>query len=477
MLFYSLDFWLVLPIGILMYHLTPFKYRWGLLLLGSIVFIGFISVSFLFYVVIFSIVNYYFGIILDKQNNPLKTKLYHWFLAVNIVQLVLFKYINFLIDNVNVIGRLFHFNIPYLNIIIPVGISYYTFQSIGYLINIYRNVEKPEKHFGYFLIYNLFFPKFMSGPIERSNKFFPQIHRPNRINPVDFEQGILLIISGFFKKLIIAERLSVIVNNVYGQLDHFTGYPLWVVMFLQTIYIYADFSGYTDIALGIGKLLGLNLTNNFMRPFFSPNVSVFWRRWHISLSSWFNDYMFKTLMFKKRKWGKMAAVYAVFLTFLVIGLWHGPNWTFVILGILQGIAINYEFFTKRTRKKIGAKIPEFWNKFLSRIITFTFMSFSLIFFFSPNMKKATYFVSHLFDFKHSKLFGNNLGLDHHNILIFLIAFFSLMLIEALGERGINLSVKISNKPFWLRWSLYYGIVLVIFLYSYFATSNFIYVRF
>ena len=478
MILYTLSFWIILFTGLIIYYLLNARNKWTLLLGGSIIFIGAISLPFLLYALLFSIANYYFGLVLSGENEPAKRKrLYLLFLIINIGQLAFFKYLNFIIENLNVVTSVFNFHLPYIKLIVPLGISYYTFQSIGYIINIYRKTEKPEKHFGYFLIYNLLFPKFLSGPIERSNRFFPQLHNLPKINPVLFEEGVLFILTGFFKKLIIAERLSVVVNNLYSNLDQFNGYPLWIIMFLQTIYIYTDFSGYTDIALGIGKLLGINLTNNFNRPFFSPNVSVFWRRWHISLSSWFNDYMFKTIMFKKRKWGNMAAIYAVFMTFLVIGIWHGANWTFVILGLLQGIAISYEYFTKRTRLKIGSKIPRFLNDNISRLITFTFMSFSLIFFFAPNFKSAQYYVSHLFYIKGSKLIGHNLGLDHYNLLILGIAFIVLIVIETINEYGYNLRKILMAKSFWLRWSIYYAIILIIFLYSYFSTSNFIYAKF
>lgn len=478
MIFYTPNFWFIFLTGLIAYYLTNAKSKWTLLLGGSIIFIGALSLPFLLYALLFTVANYYFGLALFRKNEPEKRKrLYLLFLIINIGQLAFFKYLNFIIENLNVVTSLFNFHLPYIKLLVPLGISYYTFQSIGYMINVYRKTEKPEKHFGYFLIYNLLFPKFLSGPIERSNRFFPQLHNLPKINPVLFEEGVLFILTGFFKKLIIAERLSVVVNNLYGNLDHFNGYPLWIIMFLQTIYIYTDFSGYTDIALGIGKLLGFNLTNNFNRPFFSPNVSVFWRRWHISLSSWFNDYMFKTIMFKKRKWGNMAAIYAVFMTFLVIGIWHGANWTFVILGLLQGIAISYEYFTKRTRLKIGSKIPRFLNDNISRLITFIFMSFSLIFFFAPNLQDAIYYVTHLFNFSGSKIIGHNLGLDHYNLGVLVVAFLSLIVIETLIEYGYDLKNSISNKPFWLRWTAYYGLTIIIFLFSYFSTSNFIYAKF
>ncbi|MFN8239999.1 MAG: MBOAT family O-acyltransferase [Bacteroidales bacterium] len=253
------------------------------------------------------------------------------------------------------------------------------------------------------------------------------------------------ILTGVFKKLVIAERLALIVNSVYGNIAEHSGYSLLPVMFIQALYIYSDFSGYTDIALGIARMFGINLTNNFSRPFFSTNVTNFWRKWHISLSTWCNDYIFKTIIFRKRKWGIKAAVYGVFITFFIIGLWHGPTWTYVILGILQGLAINYEFFSKKKRLEIGSKIPVFWNNLLSRFITFSFFGFSLIFFFSPSIKEASYFVTHLFYFPEIVGFENTLGLAFKDIIIVLLGIVLLFSVE-IAEETVDLHTKLLDQP-------------------------------
>lgn len=479
MLFSSLEFWLILPLGVVLFYRFPKKYRWIILLLGSIAFVGYLSIPVLLYASILSFANYFFGRLLDNQSDKATRKrLYLLFLILNIGQLVVFKYINFLTENINLIIASFGVKeIPYINILIPIGISYYTFQNIGYIVNINRKVEKPEKHLGYFLIYNLFFPKFLSGPIERSEKFLPQLRMPKPFDIELFRTGLKLILIGFFKKMVIAERLSVIVYNVYGHVDDYSGFPLIIIFFLQAIYIYTDFSGYTDLARGIACVFGINLAENFNRPFFATNVSVFWRRWHMSLTTWCNDYIFKTILFKRRKWGISAAVYGVFITFLIVGIWHGPMWTFVILGLLQGIAINYEYFTKRKRLEIGSKIPPFWNNTISRIITYLFFCFSLIFFFSPSLNDCLYFLKHLFDFQGSILIGNNLGLEHRDVIIVLIAIIVLFVIEMLEERGFQLMEKLQNKPVWAKWTVYYLMIYLVIMYGQFGTTNFVYFQF
>ncbi len=475
----SLEFWLILPLGIILYYQFPEKNKWSILLLGSIVYLGYLSIPFLVYAAIFSIANYFFGRLLDKQSNKVARKrLYLLFLIINIGQLVVYKYIDFLIGIFNGFFGLFGANeIPYINLLIPIGISYYTFQNIGYIVNVYRKIEKPEKHLGHFLIYNIFFPKILSGPIERSEKFLPQLRKPKPFDSELFKTGLKLLFFGMFKKLVIAERLSVIIYNVHGNVDDYSGFPLIITMLLQAIYIYTDFSGYTDIALGMANFFGIKLTNNFNRPFFATSISDLWRRWHISLTTWCNDYIFKTILFKRRKWGIAAAAYGVFITFLIIGFWHGPMWTFVILGVIQGIAINYEYFTKRKRLKIGSKIPVFWNNAISRLITFLFFSFSLIFFFSPSLEDSLFMVTHMFDIQDSVFVGNNLGLDRRNVIIALIAIVVLFVVEMKEERGYQLFDELLHQPLWARWSAYYLLMYIILMYGMFATTNFVYFQF
>ena len=479
MIFSSLEFWLILFLCLLIYYNIPSKYRWIVLLAGSILFIGYLSFSFLVYALVFSIANYFFGHILQIQtNNSLRKKLYLLFLILNVGQLVFFKYIDFLIDNINGIFSVFASKeIQYLEILVPIGISYYTFQCIGYIINIYRKIEQPEKHFGYFLIYNLFFPKFLSGPIERSEKFLPQLHNPGQFSPGLIKAGFKLIFIGLFKKLVIADRLFVVVDNVYDNLTNYSGSALVIVLFIQAAHIYTDFSGYTDIALGLGKLFGFNLTNNFNRPFFATNVSNFWRRWHISLTTWCTDYIFKSIIYKRRRWGNIAAVYGVFITFLIIGIWHGPRWTYIILGFLHGLAINYEFFTKRRRLLIGSRIPVFWNNTLSRIITFVFFSFTLIFFNANDLKDSFYFLVNLFNFQEYRIAGNAVIMDSRNFIIAIIAFLLLFMTEIFKERGRGIIERIHSKPIFLRWSFYYILVLIVLIFGQFNAGNFVYFQF
>jgi alginate O-acetyltransferase complex protein AlgI len=472
----NLYMWLILPFAVFLFYQMPNKYRWILLLIGSLLYLGYYSIPFLAYATVFSIANYAFGIILYPiQNEKKRRRIYQLFLILNIGQLIVYKYVNFLFENINwILNNLSVNELPYVNLLVPIGISYFTFQGIGYVINIYRKQENPEKHLGYFLIFNLFFPKILSGPIERSEIFLPQLRNQVKFSIDNFNSGLRLFVFGLFKKLVIAERLAIIVNSVYGDVQSYHGITLLIIMLIQAFYIYTDFSGYTDMALGIARFFNINLTDNFNRPFLSKNVSEFWRRWHISLSAWCNDYIFKTIIFKRRAWGKWAAIYGVFVTFFVIGIWHGPMWSYVILGILQGIAINYEFFTKRKRIEIGNKFSLFWNNLFSRLITYVFFSISLIFFFSRTTKDSFYFVSHILDFQtHNPIPGIEIG-D-----IFIITIFSLIMLvsEMLKERGVDLGNRLERKPLWIKYIFYYIVILIVFLYGEFAPTNFIYFQF
>jgi D-alanyl-lipoteichoic acid acyltransferase DltB (MBOAT superfamily) len=258
--------------------------------------------------------------------------------------------------------------------------------------------EKPERKFLNFLLYIFFYPKFLSGPIERSNHFLPQLRVAGSFDAVTVSEGLRIALIGFFKKVVIANQLGTLVNEAYSGMETFSGLNLWIIVLIQPLYLYFDFSGYTDIAIGIAKTYGINLLPNFNRPFLSENMTTFWKRFHISLSLWFNDYIFRQLSFKYRKWGKYASVFAVFITFTLFGIWHGAGWSFMVLGFLQAVAINYEFFTKRQRIKIGSMIPSFWRVLFSRLFTYFFYGVSLIFFFARDLDAAFLFISGMVSF-------------------------------------------------------------------------------
>ncbi|MEZ5083410.1 MAG: MBOAT family O-acyltransferase [Bacteroidales bacterium] len=455
------------------------KYRWFILFLASLFFIGTISPNLIFFALLFSILNYFLGISLETTKNKVYKKRIFWLgISLDIGLLASFKYINFVFENLNFILRLFPevASIPYINIIVPLGISYYTFQALGYLIRINRGAEKAEHNFGIFATYLLFFPKFLSGPVERSNHFFPQINSSLDFQKDNISTGLRLFLWGMFKKDVIGNNLAGPVMLVYGDVENYHGIPLIIVFLLQTVHLYCDFSGYTDMALGSARIFGIQLGDNFNRPFFAKNVGEFWRRWHISLSSWCNDFIFTPFIVKYRKLKNKAAILGIFITFFVIGIWHGAKWTFVILGILQGIAISYEFYTKRKRITLAKKLQKKWVVFFSRIFTFLFFCLTLIFFNANSVSDAFYYITHLFSGIEWKFSGHDLVYDKNSFIVGIVGFLFIFIIEYFNEQGEDLMKKFIHLPLLVRWTGYYALIILIYLYGG-GDEAFVYLKF
>jgi D-alanyl-lipoteichoic acid acyltransferase DltB (MBOAT superfamily) len=362
------------------------KYKNAFLIILSLGFIGSFNLYLLVYILAYACINYFIG--LKIPTVTWKKSLFRIGIVLNLLQLILLRYSSFAIDPIlevlNVDLQLSKLS----TIIVPIGISYFTLQGIGYLVNVKMGWEKPESRFPDFLLYITFFPKFLSGPIERSNHLLPQLKAFKAFSPDDMIAGLRLILGGLFKKIIVANHLATAVAFTYANNDAVGGLNILLVILIQPLYLYFDFSGYTDIAIGVAKMFGIDLLPNFNRPFLSENVTTLWRRMHMSLSLWFNDYIFKQTSFRLRKWGKYAAVTAVFITFTLFGIWHGAGWTFMILGFLQAVAINYEFFTKRWRVALFSKMSESSRIWMGRILTYLFFGISHIFFFAPDLPTA-----------------------------------------------------------------------------------------
>lgn len=473
-------FYLFFAICVLLFYSVANKYKSLILFAASIIFIATLSLSVALFSLLFTILNYFLGLMLEKFsfNKGFKDKLFWLSILLDVGILSFFKYFNSLFEGFN---SLFftsgiYSKVPYMTIMIPVGISYYTFQAIGYLIRIDRGSEKAEHNFFVFASYLLFFPKFLSGPVERSNHFLPQLSSPLKFDKNNIESGLRLFLFGLFKKVVIADNLYGAVSDVYGEVHHFSGISLLIVFIVQTIYIYCDFSGYTDMALGTAKLFGINLIDNFNRPFLARNISEFWRRWHISLSSWCNDFIYNPFIIKFRRWGNHAVILGIFVTFFIVGIWHGANFTFVILGLLQGIAIVYEFYTKRKRLKIASRFPKNAVNAISRIIVFLFMAFSMVFFFSNSVGDALYLISHLFNNIHFNLDEIDFINNKPAFLIALICFLILFVIEILNEKGKNLLSIYLKQPILIRSFGYLFLLLLSWLF-YSGIHTFYYMRF
>ncbi len=476
----SLRFAVLAISSIFIFYLLNPKYRTVYLTVLSYGFIATYSYYLLIYVVIYSLINYTIGI--KIHDSKFKVLLFRIGIIVNISQLIILKYASFAIDPV---FQLFDINLhvsTFSDIIIPIGVSYFSLQGIGYLINIKMGWEKPEKKLPDFLLYIAFFPKFLSGPVERSNHFLPQLKVIKLFSEIQVTEGLRTVLFGVFKKVAIANQLAPFVSGTYANLNSADGSSLWLLLILQPLYLYFDFSGYTDIAIGFAKTFGIDLIPNFNRPFFSENVTTFWKRFHISLSSWFNDYVFRQVSFRRKKWGIYASMYAVFMTFTLFGIWHGAGWNFMILGFLQALAINYEFFTKKWRLRLFSKIPELYRIWFGRIMTYFFFCISLVFFFSPDIKTTFTFFLKLLKVNDS-MGVMLLGVRKDTFLSSLVFIAGILLIELLKNDFNNIFRKLEN--YWLgdkkenkilRWATYYLLFALIFTF-YTNVQQFIYFQF
>jgi len=371
------------------------KWQNALLLVASYFFYGWWSWKFLFLLFGGSLMDYLLGFgVGSSQKN--KAKLFLWIsVAANLSILGLFKYYNFFalewqvgLDYLGV-----HAQPKLLEIALPLGISFYTFHHLSYLIDIYRGQRKPVTSFIDYGVFVSFFPLLIAGPIERANHLLPQIQSPRTFQYSQAVEGCQLILWGLFKKVVIADSIASIIDPLYLSYPYESGFTMLICVIGFSFQIYCDFSGYSDIAIGSGKLLGFDVLQNFNRPFLSQNLTEFWRRWHISLSSWLNDYLFSPLWLAWRHKGRLGVVAALFITFFISGLWHGAGWAFIVFGCLHGLAVIAEVLTRRSRKAWRQWIPGAIYKVLGMVFTFGFATFAWIFFRAHTMEAALGIIS------------------------------------------------------------------------------------
>lgn len=374
---FAIFFMLVLSI----YFILPHKWRWILLLLSSYYFYASWEVAYLGLIIFSTLVDYlagyYLGKISQEKDFPRKLLL-GLSLAVNLGVLFIFKYYNFFAGSMSEFLHIFGQEPDFLtlNVLLPVGVSFYTFQSMSYTIDIYRGKLQPETNFGIFATFIAFFPQLVAGPIERATNMLPQFSKEHDFDYVRVVEGFRLILWGAFKKVVIADRVAVVVNSVYTAPDQYSGLSLILATLFFSIQIYCDFSGYTDIAIGVARVMGYDLMLNFRQPYFAKSVQEFWQRWHISLSTWFRDYLYIPLGGNRASFGRYLL--NIMIVFVVSGLWHGANWTFVIWGFLHGIMMVIEAITKRYHLTLIPRfLPSYIKNTLALISTFLLVSFEI----------------------------------------------------------------------------------------------------
>lgn len=476
MTFTSFSYFLFLPVVYLVFYFTADRWRWLVLLTASYGFYASFKAPYLLAVLLMVTgISYSCGLRMTCQQDESMRRRWLWlgsFACVTI--LAVMKYLPFLESRANSILGL---NSSLSATIISIGVSYFTFQAISYLADIYLDIEEAEHHFGRFALYMAFFPKLLQGPIERAGDLLPQLRQPYRFDYDAMRSGMLLFTWGLFKKMIVADRLALYADQVYSNVHNYSGVSLIVGTYAYALQIYFDFSAYTDMARGTGRMFGISLTENFNSPYLASSIADFWRRWHISFSRWILDYIFKPLQMGWRDWGQAGTAAALIVTFLVSGIWHGATWGFVIWGLLHGIylasATYYRPYQKRLHKWLGVeKSP--WLKCWQVFVTFNLVCLALVFFRAPGLEAAWYVIAHSFDGIRGLRTGLLYSQGESGFAILLV------LLSVMLFAGNDKIMSIMNEKKTFRWISYYILLyLVIFAkwYSCDSDAKFIYFRF
>ena len=435
----------------------------------------YVKPEYIFIIMFIILANYFLGINIENGSSKRKQKKYLYIsLCINLGILIFYKYWDFALVNFSEFLGLFQVKSSFtlLEIALPLGLSYYVFQIIGYTLDIYRGTIKAERNFFDFSLFTLFFPKLLVGPIERANKFLPQLKEKIYFNNENITEGAKRIVWGLFKKLVVADRINIYQIAVFDSGLEQSGSTLVFASILYTFQVYADFSGYTDIALGTARMFGYDLMENFKRPLLAMNIGDFWRRWHISLSSWVNDYIFNPIALNRRNWGKWAVFYALTISFVIIGIWHGASWNYVIFGLLQAFALIYEFETRKVRKRISKKIPKSIYSNISIVLTILFITFSLIVFRSEHLNDVKKILNGIF-FNPGALF-----FDRPSTLIYMLAGCGVMMLYELQEEFKLFKFSLfSNRNWFVQQLSYIFLIIYILMAGVFDGGQFIYFAF
>lgn len=471
MLFNSIDFAIFLPIVFILYWFVAnknLKLQNLLIVVSSYLFYGWWDWRFLSLILFSTLVDYFVGRNLRTVQNITKRKILLWTsILVNLGFLGFFKYYNFFLDNFTSAFSLFGTEIQAssLNIILPVGISFYTFQTLSYSIDVYRRKLEPTKDFIVFCAFVSFFPQLVAGPIERATNLLPQFYAKRSFDYAKAVDGMRQIIWGLFKKIVIADNCAEYANLFFNNSENYSGSALFLGALFFTFQIYGDFSGYSDIAIGTSRLFGFNLMRNFNFPYFSRDIAEFWRRWHISLSTWFRDYLYVPLGGSQvSTWMKVRNT---FIIFIVSGFWHGANWTFIVWGALNAIYFLPLLLTNSNRKHMGAvavgRMVPTLSEFSKISLTFSLTVFAWIFFRANNIEHAILYISKIFSFS---LFAIPEFVGKTNALITMVFVGVFVVIEWIGRDGQYAIEQIGlkwNKP--MRYAMYYAIIAAIFMFG------------
>lgn len=486
MLFNSFQFLYFFIVVTLIYFVLPHRFRWLLLLISSCYFyMTFIPI----YILILGftiIVDYVAGIYIERSKGKRRKFFLIVSLIANIGVLAIFKYFNFINGNLTLLLQSIHLDnhLPYLNILLPIGLSFHTFQAMSYTIEVYRGNHPAERNFGIYSLYVMFYPQLVAGPIERPQNLLYQFRERYDFDYQRVADGLKLMAWGLFKKVVVADRLAIAVNEVYDNPYKYHGLSFIIATVFFAFQIFCDFSGYSDIAIGAAKVMGFKLMKNFNSPYHSKSISEFWTRWHISLSTWFRDYLYITLGGNRVSIPRWYV--NLLIVFLVSGLWHGANWTFIAWGMLNGFYIIFAIITKNIRNKIVAftsikSLPVVYNA-IQVFTTFILIAFAWIFFRAHNIHDAFHIIASM----GTETYADILNLPHHLPLedavsrsywVQGIAVISFLEIVHLIQSRINILEFLRVKPKYVRWIVYYILIFSIIIYATASQKQFIYFQF
>lgn len=481
MLFNSFEFLIFSIITIPTYFLLKHKFRWLWLLIASCVFYMYFIPGYVLILFAVIIIDYFAALQIAKAKSNNKKKWLLLSLAGNLGILFFFKYYDFFIDNINAINTYLPFvknRLSHLNIILPIGLSFHTFQAISYTVEVYKGNQQPEKHFGIYALYVMFFPQLVAGPIERPQNMLHQFYEEKKFDFQVFTSGLKLVLLGLFMKSVIADRVAIPVDTIFNNYkEQWGGFAIIISAILFAIQIYCDFAGYSYMAVGLAKLLGFKLMINFKQPYLSKNIAEFWSKWHISLSTWFRDYVYIPL--GGNRVSKKRLCFNLTLVFLLSGLWHGANYTFLCWGLMHAVLIIlFVFIVSKFKLKISSV--------LSIVVTFLLVSLSWIFFRADSFITAQKMFATILNIDNSyfKLYTNNdihglkgtyLGLPLWKFVYTVMLVVLSFVIDYLIAK--NEFKKLYHKPKWLQWGFYYVVIIAILFLGVFDTKQFIYFQF
>jgi len=491
MLFNSLEFGWFFLVVTLAYFALPHRWRYLLLLLASCWFYMAFVPAFLLILGFTIVVDYFAGILIEQSAGRRRKFYLLASLAANIGVLVVFKYYNFLNDSLTAVLGLWSWAnaLPTLTMVLPIGLSFHTFQAMSYTIEVYRGQQQAERHFGIYALYVMFYPQLVAGPIERPQNVLHQFREPHAFDWQRMVIGLKWMTWGLFKKVVIADRLAVLVDRVYDHSGGHNALALIAATVAFAIQIYCDFSGYSDMALGAAKVMGFQLMRNFDRPYFAQSISEFWRRWHISLSTWFRDYVYIPL--GGSQLGRLAVCRNLMITFVISGVWHGARWTYVVWGALNGLLLIYELLTRNMREKfaeaIGLTRTPVLRQILRTMTTFSLIGVTWIFFRANSVRDGLRVARRIvMEWPNclvrcctEPLFREELQelLWNYDMRVAVIAVAVLFIVE-FSERRRPLFISLARRPVWARLAFYYALLVGILLFGVLESSKqFIYFQF